>query len=135
MAAAGFRTRRVRSEQSIGDRLKRARIRRKISVAEVEEATKIRAKFILALESDSWDQIPSEVYGRGYLERYLEFLKLPVAQFMGDYERSRSTYSRLCQDAGVDLAPKSSIRIPRFVLTPRILLVCILTLVFWDLQE
>lgn len=127
MAAAGFRTRRVRSEQSIGDRLKRSRTRQKISVAEVEESTRIRAKFILALESDSWDQIPSEVYGRGYLERYLEFLKMPVDDIMKEYLRSRTTYSRLCQDAGVDLAPKSSIRIPRFVLTPRLLIICLLS--------
>jgi cytoskeletal protein RodZ len=128
MAAAGFRTRKIKSEQSIGDRLKRARIRRKISVAEVEEATKIRAKFILALESDSWDQIPSEVYGMGYLEAYSEFLKLPVDHIMRDYDRSRTAYSRRCQDSQVELMPKSKIHIPRFLLTPRFALVAVLAI-------
>src|SRR5207302_1589682 len=102
----GFHIRRIRTEQSIGDRLKRARTRRKITVAQVEEATTIRARFILALESDSWEQIPSEVYGRGYLERYALYLQLPVEEIKRQYERERSTYSRHCQDAQVELAPR-----------------------------
>ena len=117
--AAGFRTRRIKTEQSIGDKLKRSRIRKKITVAEVEEATKIRAKFILALESDSWEQIPSEVYGRGYLERYVQFLQMEEDAVMKQYDRERAMYARTCQDSHVELAPKNRLTIPRFLLTPR----------------
>lgn len=123
MAAAGFRIRKVKTEQSIGDKLKRARIRRKISVAQVEEATKIRDKFILALESDSWELIPSEVYGRGYLERYAEFLQLPVEVIMKQYDRERTMYARSCKETQVELAPPARLRIPRFLLTPRFFVV------------
>jgi cytoskeletal protein RodZ len=119
MAAAGFRTRRIISETSIGDRLKKARTRRKISVTEVEEATRIRSKFILALESDSWEHIPSEVYGRGYLETYAAFLKLPVDDVMRDYDRQRSLYARRCQQGVPEFAPKESLRLPKIVLTSR----------------
>lgn len=118
--AAGFKVRRIKTENSIGDRLKKARTRKKISVAEVEEITKIRAKFILALESDSWELIPSEVYGRGYLERYAEFLHM--ADLMKQYDRERSMYARTCQDSTVELAPKSRLKLPRFLLTPRFFL-------------
>jgi cytoskeletal protein RodZ len=117
--AAGFRTRRIRTESSIGDKLKRTRIRKKITVAQVEEATKIRAKFILALESDSWEQIPSEAYGRGYLESYAEHLQLASEPIMRQYARERELYARRCQDQPVELAPKSHLVIPRFLLTPR----------------
>jgi len=122
MTAAGFRIRKVKLEQSIGDKLKRARIRRKISVAEVEEGTRIRAKFILALESDSWDQIPSEVYGRGYLEAYAEYLKLPVEALMKQYDRARAMYKRHEADA-VELAPVVRQTEPRFLLTPRFFMI------------
>ena len=119
MTAAGFRTRKIKVEQSIGDRLKRARIRRKVSVAEVEEETRIRAKFILALESDSWEQIPSEVYGRGYLEAYAAYLELPVEEMMHQYEQSRSTYWRFdAKDA--QLAPVSSLPRRRLIITPKL---------------
>ena len=120
--------RRVKSEQSIGDRLKKARIRKKISVAEVEEATKIRAKFILALESDSWEQIPSEVYGRGYLELYSAFLQQPPEVIMKQYDRERNTYARNCQEAIVELSPKSRFKVPRFFLTPRFFVVAFVAL-------
>jgi len=121
--AAGFRVRRIKSEHSIGDKLKRARTRQKISIAEVEEATKIRSKFILALEADSWEMIPSEVYGRGYLETYSHFLHLSREEIMKQYERERSTYARHCQSENVELAPASSLPVSRFLLTPRFLLV------------
>lgn len=116
--AAGFRTRKIKVEQSIGDKLKRARIRRKISVAEIEEATRIRAKFLLALESDSWDQIPSEVYGRGYLEAYAEFLKLPVDSLMKQYDKARAMYKRH-DAADLELAPTAKQKEPKFLLTPK----------------
>lgn len=124
MAAAGFRTRRVRTEGlSLGDRLKRARTRQKLSIGDVEEATRIRSKFLLALESDSWEHIPSEVYGRGYLEAYATFLKLPVAEVMNDFDRMKGVYARHCQDSKVELAPKQSVTLPRFTLTPKLFLV------------
>lgn len=127
--AAGFRTRRIKTENSIGDKLKKARTRKKISVSEVEEATKIRARFILALESDSWEQIPSEVYGRGYLETYAHYLQLPVDAVMKQYSRERELYARHCQDGKVELAPKAKLVLPRFLLTPRffaILSICVM---------
>ena len=128
--AAGFRVRRVKTEQSIGDKLKRARTRKKITVAAVEEATKIRAKFILALESDSWEQIPSEVYGRGYLDTYLQFLQLPDREIvMSQFDRERSMYARHCQDLHVELSPKSRLHIPRFLLTPRFFVVTVAVMV------
>ena len=117
--AAGFRTRRIKTEGSIGDRLKRSRIRQKISVAEVEESTKIRAKCILALESDSWDKIPSEVYGRGYLETYVQFLGIDKDAIMRQYERERTMYARHCLESQVELSPRSRLAIPRFLLTPK----------------
>lgn len=129
MAAAGFRTRRVKTEgTSIGDRLKRARTRQKLSIGEVEEATRIRAKFLLALESDSWEQIPSEVYGRGYLEAYAQYLKLDSESVMRDYDKMRTIYARHCQEGRVELAPAASVRLPRFTLTPKVLVVTFLAL-------
>jgi cytoskeletal protein RodZ len=128
VAAAGFRVRRIHSEQSIGDKLKRARVRRKISVAEVEEATKIRAKFILALESDSWDQIPSEVYGRGYLERYVDFLKVTKEPIIKQYDRERNLYAKHCRDAQIELSPAPCLPTHRFLLTPRLVVLFCITL-------
>jgi cytoskeletal protein RodZ len=121
--AAGFRTRKVHSEASIGDTLKRLRTRQKLTVAQVEEATKIRSKCITALESDSWDSIPnSEAYGRGYLETYASFLKANTSDLLAKYDRSKAVYHRTTSGP-VELAPRSRLHKAGFLLTPRLLLI------------
>ena len=131
MTAAGFKIRKVKSENSIGDKLKRSRVRKKISVAEVEEATKIRAKFILALEGDSWDQIPSEVYGRGYLETYLDYLDIPKEPIMAQYDRERCLYSKICNSTNVEFSPKYDFSLSKFLFTPKTVAISAITLVIF----
>lgn len=129
MTAAGFRLRKVKLEQSIGDTLKKARTKKKLCIADAEEATKIRGRFLLALESDSWDQIPSEVYGRGYLETYAQFLQLPTEKLMEQFDRSRATYLRSNCDQTIELAPVSRVNTRSFQLTPRAFVISLTVLV------
>lgn len=118
--AAGFKIRKLSSPTPIGTRLCRARERQGLTLEQVEELTTIRAKFIEALESDRWDSIPSEVYGRGYLERYAKALGLPVVTIMNQYDNERSKYASRCQESSVEFTPKAYI-IPRAILTPRLI--------------
>jgi len=46
------------------------------SLAEVEAATKIRQKYLSALEADEWQLLPGEVVGRGFLRNYAAYLGL-----------------------------------------------------------
>ncbi len=122
MAAAGFKTKRLRSaNQTIGDKLKRARVRKKCSVEEVEEATHIRARFLLALESDAWEQLPSEVYGRGYLLKYSGFLGLSQKHILADYNKEKNLLAHKCQKAQSGLNPHKSFILPKWFITPRVL--------------
>lgn len=121
MAAAGFKKRVIQTtSQTIGDRLKRARFSKRCSIREAEEATRIRAHFLLALESDEWRQLPSEVYGRGYLLQYADFLGLSRASVLADYEKQKNLLLHRCRNKEEDvLAPKKSFTLPRFYITPR----------------
>lgn len=124
MTAAGFRTRKIDSPQkTLGDLLKGARRQKKVSVRQAEEATKIRAKWLLALESDAWEQLPSEVYGRGYLFQYSDYLGLSRKTVEEQYDRERCLLSQRCERAreASGLSIKSSIRIPKFYITTRLL--------------
>ncbi len=59
-----------------GARLKQAREEKGISLAEAEEATRIKAVYLAALESSDWGALPSEVQARGFLRNYASFLEL-----------------------------------------------------------
>ena len=56
--------------QSIGPLLRERREAMGVTLAEAEVATRIRQKYLAALEADEWDLLPGEVVGRGFLRNY-----------------------------------------------------------------
>lgn len=78
---------------SVGAKLREARERRRSSIAEVEAATKIRARYLQALEKGEWDQLPGEVYARAFIRTYGSFLGLDGDE-LADEQRRESGGSR-----------------------------------------
>jgi transcriptional regulator with XRE-family HTH domain len=64
--------------ESIGQRLRRARILRGLTVRQVTEATRIRMQFVEALEADNYAVMTSAAQARGFLRNYAEFLELDL---------------------------------------------------------
>lgn len=60
----------------IGSSLRQARQQRELSVADVERSTRIRAKYLAALEDDRFEVLPGPAYVRGFLRTYAEELGL-----------------------------------------------------------
>ncbi len=75
----------------IGSTLREARIRARIDMQEVENRTKIRAKYLRAIENEEWDLLPGPVYAKSFLRTYGDYLGLDsrmlVDQFKRQYER------------------------------------------------
>ena len=62
-------------------------MRAKIDINEVEVRTKIRAKYLRAIENEEWDLLPGEVYAKSFLRTYGEFLGLDTRQLLDDFKR------------------------------------------------
>lgn len=62
-------------------------MRAKIDISEVEVSTKIRAKYLRALENEEWDLLPGDVYTRSFLRTYGDYLGLDTRQLIDDYKR------------------------------------------------
>ena len=60
----------------IGTTLREARMRARIDITEVETRTKIRAKYLRAIENEEWDLLPGPVYVKSFLRTYGDFLGL-----------------------------------------------------------
>jgi cytoskeleton protein RodZ len=75
----------------IGETLREARMRRRIDMTEVETATKIRGKYLRALENEEWDLLPGPTFVKTFLRTYAEYLdldaRLLVEQYRQRYER------------------------------------------------
>jgi len=70
----------------IGATLREARTRARIDIAEIETATKIRAKYLRALENEEWDQLPGPTFVKTFLRTYAEALGLDAKVLVDDYK-------------------------------------------------
>lgn len=75
--------------ESIGRYLKRTRESRAMSVEEVARATRIPAASIERIEADHFDDLPGEVFARGFLKAYARAVSLPVEDVLARYTASR----------------------------------------------
>jgi cytoskeletal protein RodZ len=83
----------------IGETLREARMRRRIDMAEVESATKIRAKYLRALESEEWELLPGPTFVKTFLRTYAEYLELDARLLVEEYKQ------RYERPAGLDTTP------------------------------
>ena len=60
----------------IGDTLREARMRQRLDIVDVEERTKIRAKYLRALENEEWGLLPGPTFVRTFLRTYAEAVGL-----------------------------------------------------------
>jgi cytoskeleton protein RodZ len=70
----------------IGAMLREARMRQRIDISEVESETKIRAKYLRALENEEWDLLPGPTYVKSFLRTYAEALGLDGKLLIEEYK-------------------------------------------------
>jgi cytoskeleton protein RodZ len=69
----------------IGDQLRETRMRNRIDIGEVEAVTKIRAKYLRALENEEWDLLPGQTFVKTFLRTYAEYLGLDARNLVEEY--------------------------------------------------
>jgi hypothetical protein len=74
-------------EMRIGDALARARADAGLDLDEIAERTKIRTRYLIALEEERWDDLPSRAYGKGFLRTYAELVGLDAETLVDEYRR------------------------------------------------
>jgi cytoskeletal protein RodZ len=69
----------------IGNSLREARLRRGIDFAQAEVATKIRGKYLRALEDEQFAVLPAQTYVKGFLRTYAEYLGLDGQLYVDEF--------------------------------------------------
>ena len=86
---------------SFGERLKREREMRGVSLEEIAESTKIGKRHLQALETEDFDQLPGGIFNKGFVRAYSKYLGLDEDQAVTDFlaaENAASTGIRLAAD-------------------------------------
>lgn len=113
--------------RTVGTILKEARLAKGLTFTDVEEKTKIRTKFLEAIEADDYSKLPSVSYAKGFVKNYADLLGLNSNNILAFFRRQTREVSR------ASLLPKESEDMGRglFQLTPgRFLALILLGLAF-----
>jgi cytoskeletal protein RodZ len=70
---------------TFGDRLRREREMRGVSLDEITAATRISRRFLLALENEHWEQLPGGVFNRGFIRSVSRYLGLDEEALLAEY--------------------------------------------------
>jgi cytoskeleton protein RodZ len=84
----------------IGNSLREARVRQRLEHRDVELATKIRARYIRALEQEEFAILPGDTYIKGFLRTYADYLGLDGQLYVDEYS------SRFASDPRDDRSPE-----------------------------
>ena len=90
----------------LGARFREAREARGLTIAEAAAETRILARYLQALEDGDFEQLPGDVYARGFIRNYAQFLDLPADELIQVYRRERG-------------APTEKIRVVPAAVPPR----------------
>lgn len=90
----------------IGAALKEARRRAGIDIREAEDRTKIRARYLRALEAEDWEALPADAYVRGFLRTYGNLLGIDGEALADEYRRRHEVAGR----AAAGLASEPTLR-------------------------
>jgi transcriptional regulator with XRE-family HTH domain len=86
----------------IGATLREARMRQRIDISQIEAQTKIRAKYLRALENEEWDLLPGPTFVKSFLRTYAEALGLDARLLLEEY---KLRHERLSEHELLPIAP------------------------------
>jgi hypothetical protein len=101
----------------IGSSLREARLRKRLDFPEIESGTKIRGKYLQALEDERFEVLPGPAYVKGFLRTYAEHLGLDGQQFLEEYN------NRFPATDGLELVPLVRVRPRRRLVGARLVVI------------
>ena len=118
---AGFRFKEISNPPSSGERLKNCREKLGLGLGEVAKATGISVKYLAAIESDDFNELPGEVYAKNFLRVYVKYLGLDYSEFLALYQTQQKIYSKTKDQPQNDFRkPVKRISSFHFLVTPKI---------------
>jgi cytoskeleton protein RodZ len=97
---------------TFGERLKREREMREVSLKEVTSATRIGPRFLEALENEEWDKLPGGIFNRGFVRSIARFLGLDEENLLAEYDLARGDQSMPAPQPYENKLPRPPIWLP-----------------------
>ena len=121
-----FKRKKIKSKKTVGAKLKSTRLRKKLTLDNAEEETKVRLKYLQAIEADDWQKFPNKVYALGFIKQYARFLEMDEDETLKEFKQEFGEFKT------VSIKKKKEKPIDSFVITPKLLIatISILAVIF-----
>jgi cytoskeletal protein RodZ len=114
----GFSTKKIKNQETLGEKLANARKKQEIQISDAEVGAKVRAEYLIALEKGDWKNLPSNVYVRGFVLAYAKFLSINRSDIILLFETEAKIQ---CREKNIAIMYQNSIKDTKVLLTPKLL--------------
>jgi len=94
---------------SVGETLRRERLRKDLGLEQISRETKISARLLEAIENDQFDLLPGGVFAKSFVRQYARFLGLDEEEMAAEVEKAVNPVGDLPNFAG---APEPAFKVP-----------------------
>lgn len=118
---------------TLGEKMRRLREERRLSLNEVSRATRIQVKYLESLEGGFYNDLPADVYVRGFLRSYADFLGVNENIFLKLYSKEVEIKKNLEKNKNPQedwkKERKELVNVSSFVFTPRVLIIGVVSII------
>jgi len=115
-----FTTKKIDS-LTLGERMKKIRNERRLSLADISKSTKIQIKYLEYMEEGDYMKLPADVYVKGFIRSYAIFMGLDENMLIKQYQREKGIHKNIKKIVDDDGGGRP-IKFSSFIITPKIII-------------
>lgn len=112
---------------TLGEKLQKIRSEKRISITDISKNTQIQAKYLEYLENGNYDDLPADVYVKGFLKSYAGYLGVEERPLLKLYEREKNIIKNLNHKKIKEEIIKP-LKFSSWMITPKLIFVCLIVL-------
>lgn len=126
----GFKVKKIQS-LTLGEKMRRARSEKRIGLPEIAKNTKIQLEYLEYLESGNYNGLPADVYVRGFLKSFADYLGINEDYLIKSFNKEKSIQQNIAGNNNDKEKKKvNNINLSRIAVTPKIISIFFISLFF-----
>ena len=127
----GFRRKKVQS-LTFGEKLKKIRSDKRASFSDISKNTMIQVEYLEYLEQGEYDKLPADVYVKGFLKNFAEYLGADERDLVKSFQKEKSIQKNISSSGRKDYK-NNKINLSKFYITPKIISIAVIVSLFLGL--
>jgi len=118
---------------TLGEKIRNIRGNKRVSLIDISRNTRIQIEYLEYLEQGVYDRLPADVYVRGFLKSFAEYLGVDEKDLIKSFEKEKSIQKNIKGDNDEDNISKK-INLSNFSINPKIISVIFIVLLFMGMS-